>query len=268
LQHGDRGGRLVVEQAAQRIDAGAHLDAGDVAQPRHLPFRRGTDDDVAELLFRRQPALGVNQQLEGAVARCRRRTKHAGGNLDVLLANHAHDVGRRQPPRRQPIGIQPDAHAVLAAAEHLHVTDAINAAQLVAHLQECVVGQIQHVVAFVGRYQVDDHQEVRVRLLGGDADALHFDRQPRLRLGDTILHLDLRDVRIGAERKREGQRQRAIGRRLREHVQHALDAVELLLQRRRHRFGGDLRIGARIDGPDHDRRRDDFGILADRQPDE
>ena len=65
----------------------------------------------------------------------RRRAEDAGRDLDVLLANRANDVGRRQPARRQPIGIEPDAHAVLAGAEHLRAADAGDARQLVLHPQ-------------------------------------------------------------------------------------------------------------------------------------
>ena len=69
-------------------------------------------------------------------------------------------------------------------------------------------------------------------------------RQARQRLRDAVLHLHLRVVQVGAEREGDGQRQRAVGGRLREHVEHALDAVHLLLERRRDGLGDDLRVGA------------------------
>ena len=43
------------------------------------------------------------------------------------------------------------------------------------------------------------------------------------------------------------------------------DAVDLLLERRRHGVGDDLRARARIDGADDDLRRRDVGKLRDRQ---
>ena len=61
---------------------------------------------------------------------------------------------------------------------------------------------------------------------------------------------------------------RAVGGRLREHVEHALDAVDLLLERRRHGLGDDLRVGAGIDRAHDDRRRHDARIFADRQPEQ
>ena len=109
------------------------------------------------------------------------------------------------------------------------------------------------------------HQEVGRRLLGDDADALHFLRQARQRLRDAVLDLHLRVVEVGAEREGRGQRHHAVGGRLRIHVEQAFDAVDLLLERRGDRFGDDLRVGARIDAAHHHGRRHDARILADRQ---
>jgi hypothetical protein len=229
LRHADRDRRLVVEQAAQRVQVGAELDAADVAQARDLPFRRRPHHDPGELLLGAEPALRVHRQLERGVGRRRRRAEHAGRDLDVLLADGADDVGRGQLPRRQLVGIQPHAHAVLAGAEHLHRADAGNARQLVLHLQVREVREVEHVVAIVRRHEMRHEQEVRRRLFGGDADALHVQRQPRQRLRHPVLHLHLRDVEIGAERERHRQRHAAVGGRLREHVEQVLDAVDLLL---------------------------------------
>ena len=49
------------------------------------------------------------------------------------------------------------------------------------------------------------------------------------------------------------------------HVEHVLDAVDLLLERRRDGFGDRLRVSARIGGAHDDGRRRDLGILRDRQ---
>ena len=49
------------------------------------------------------------------------------------------------------------------------------------------------------------------------------------------------------------------------HVEHVLDAVDLLLERRRDGIADDLGRGAGIAGADDDRRRRDLRILRDRQ---
>ena len=57
----------------------------------------------------------------------------------------------------------------------------------------------------------------------------------------------------------------AVIRARRGHVGHALDAVDLLLERRRHRVGDDLRARAGIVRAHHDLRRRDVRKLRDRQ---
>ena len=49
------------------------------------------------------------------------------------------------------------------------------------------------------------------------------------------------------------------------HVEHVLDAVDLLLERRDHGRGDDLGAGAGILAGDVDDRRRDLGVLRDRQ---
>ena len=112
-------------------------------------------------------------------------------------------------------------------------------------LQHRVVAQVGHVVAAVRRQQVHDHRQVGRALDRGDAEPAHFLGQARLGLRDAVLHQLLRLVGVGAELEGDGQRHQAVGGRLAAHVEHVLDAVDLLLERRRHRLGDHLRVGAR-----------------------
>jgi hypothetical protein len=104
-----------------------------------------------------------------------------------------------------------------------------------------------------------------LRRYGRDADLAHLFRQARQRALDAVLHGRFGLLDVGADFKGDGQLQGAIGRVLRRHVQHALDADDLLLDRRGDRLGDDFRIGARILGAHDDRRRHDFGVFRDRQ---
>ena len=160
LEYADRDRRLVVEEAAQRVAARSELEPGDVRQVGNLPIVGRADDDVAELGLGGQPPLRVDRELEGGGGRRRRRAEDAGGDLDVLLADRAHDVAGRQLPRGEPIRIQPDPHAVFTGAEHLDGADTRQPRDLVLHLQVRVVRQVEHVVALVGRDQVHHHDEV------------------------------------------------------------------------------------------------------------
>ena len=159
--------------------------------------------------------------------------------------------------------IEPHAHGVVAGAEHAHVAHAVQARERVADVQRGVVAQIQGVVAAVGRGQVHHHEERRRALERGHADGAHFFGQARQRLRHAVLHLHLGAVDVRADAEGDGQRQRAVHRRLRGHVEHVLDADDFLLERRGHRFGDDLGIGAGVGGAHHHRGRHHFRVLAD-----
>jgi hypothetical protein len=266
LEHADADRVVVIEQRAQRIVGRAELEPADVAQPRHLATGTRLDDDVAELLFGLQPALGVDGQLHVHARQARRCADHAGRRLDVLAADRSHHVAGREAALRDLLRVEPDAHRVVAAAEDLHLADALDARQPVLDVEHCVVAQVGHVVAVVGRHQVHHHREVGRALDRGHAEPSHFLGQPRLGLRDAVLHQLLRLVGVGAELEGDGQRHHAVGGRLAAHVEHALDAVDLLLDRRRHRLGDHLGIGARVLGAHHHRGRCDLGVFGDRQP--
>ena len=68
------------------------------------------------------------------------------------------------------------------------------------------------------------------------------DRQP-------ILYQHLGYVEVGAELERDVKNVRAVVAALRRHVQHVLDAINLLLDRRSNRIGNDLRVRARDNSP-------------------
>ena len=228
------------------------------------PFGAGLDDDVAELLLALQAALRVDRELQVDAGQARRRADDAGRGLHVLRADLAHDVARRQAALRDLLRIEPDAHRIVAGAEQLHLADAVDARQPVLDVEQRVVAQIGHVVAVVRREQVHHHRQVGRALDRRDAEAAHLLGQARLGLRDAVLHQLLRLVGIGAELEGDGQRHQAVGRRLAAHVEHALDAVDRFLDRRRHGLGDHLRVGARILRAHHDRRRHDLGIFRDR----
>ena len=150
--------------------------------------------------------------------------------------------------RRQLLGIQPQPHRIVAGAEDRQVADARQPGQLVLDLQRDVVAQIERIAALVGRINRDAQRDVRRRLLHHDALALHVQRQQRLRDRHPVLHLHLSDIQIRAELERHGQHHGAVVRALARHVDHAFDAVDLLLDRRGHRLGDRLGVGAGIVG--------------------
>ena len=186
-------------------------------------------------------------------------------NLHVLLAQGLNDVAGRDVPAREPARVEPDAHAVLAEPEEVDVADALEAPERVAHPDEREVADVELVVALGGREEVHHHQEVGGRLERRHADPPDVLRQAGLGDRDAVLDQHLRLVEVGAEPERDGERHLAVGRALRRHVEHVLDAVDLLLDRRRDRVRDDLGRRPGVRGLHHDRRRHDLGVLRDRQ---
>ena len=189
---------------------------------------------------------------------------HAGRRLDVLRLDRLDDVVGGQGVFRGFLRIDPDPHRIIAGAVKLDVADAVDPRQPVLDVEHGVIAQIRHVVAVVRRQQMHDHGQVGRTLLGDDAELPDHGRQPRLGLLHAVLHQLLRLVGVGAEPERHRQRHRAVGRCLARHVEHAFDAVDLFLDRRRHGLGDDFWIGAGIGCADDDRWRHDVGIFRDR----
>ena len=100
------------------------------------------------------------------------------------------------------------------------------------------------------RIHAHGHDEVVGRLLNGDARLPHFAWQTSERLVDAVLHVDGGDVLIARDVERHGDLADAAVRAGRGHVEHALDAVDGLLERRGDRRFNRLGVRARVDG-DH-----------------
>ena len=98
LEHRDGNRRLVVEQGAQGVLAGAQFNACDVFQTGDFTVFTGANDDVLELFLADQTALGVDRQLEAVASVRGWRTERAGSYLAVLLANGIDHVTGGQAP--------------------------------------------------------------------------------------------------------------------------------------------------------------------------
>ena len=262
----DAGRLLAVEAEKLAVGLGAELDVADVAQPRDLAVIPGLDDDVLVLLDVAEPALQLDGVLEVDAGRRRRHADLAGRHFLALLLQRRHDVLRVEAARFELFRIEPDPHRILAGAEHIDVADAGQPRQLVPKIDGGVIGEIEAVVAVVRRRQGDEQQDRRRALLHRDALRLHRLRQGRQRARDTVLHQDLRGIEIGADLEGHGERVGAVAGAGRLHVDHVLDAVDLLLDRQRHRIHHRARAGAGIARRHLHGRRHDVGILRDRQP--
>jgi hypothetical protein len=257
LKDGQSHRGLAVQGAALVLALGAEFDAGHVAQPRDLPGRAGLDDDLAELLG--LDVLEILSLRHGGLADL------AGGDLHVLLAQGGDDVRGREVMLGHAVRIEPDAHAVVLLAQIGDVAHAFQSGEFIPDLDRRVVAQVELVVPAVRREQVDHQQDVGRLFLGDDARRGHFRRQRGQGLVDAVLHEDLGHVEIDADLEGDRQVVGAVVGALRRHVEHVLNAVDLLFDRRGDRLRHHAGVGAGVHAGDLNRRRRDLGILGDRQ---
>ena len=260
--------RIAVEKAERGVVARAQLDARDVLDPHAGTVRMGADDDVLEGADLVETSQRADCVLELLVRVARGGADLAGGDLHVLFAHRAHDVGGGDAQARHAPGVQPHPHAVVAGAKDRRLPHAGDTRQRVEQVDRRVIAEIKAVVSAVRRGQVDHQQQVG-RLLAY-RDPLAHDVFGKLRLGERhpVLHVDLGDIGVAADLEGHLHVQGAVVAAGRCDVDHPFDAVDLLLQRLGHGRFHDLRVGPGIAGRYLDDRRRDLRVLVDRQGEE
>ena len=133
-------------------------------------------------------------------------------HLRVLRADRGVDVGRRQVEADQLGRVDPDAHRALGA-EQLRLADAGHALDLGQHVARGVVAQRDRVEGRVVGRQDGEQQEVGARLVDAHALLRHRRRQARRGARQAVLHVDLRQVGVGAGLEAERDLAGAVGLR-------------------------------------------------------
>src|SRR3984893_2376129 len=151
LVDADAGCRLAVEGEDLAIGLRAELYAADVAHVDHLPVLRGLDHDVFELADVVEAAGDVERILEGLRARGRRHAELAGRDLLVLAFESVDDIFGRQREGIELVGVEPDAHRILAGPEDIDLAHARQARELRLQRDGRVIGKEKAVVAIVRR---------------------------------------------------------------------------------------------------------------------
>ena len=267
LIDGDAGGRLAVELEILGVGLRAQLDAGHVLELDQLAALVGLvlDDDVGELFRIVEPRLDVDGVLELLVLGCGRHADLPGRDLLALLADGADNVVRSQAIGIELLRVHPDPHRVFAGTHHRDVADPRQPRQLVHQIDRRVIPHVERVARSVRR--IEGHEFEDRGGFGADRHPLRLHRLRQLgeRVGDAVLHQNLVHVRVGADLERHRQRVGAVIGAGRLHVEHALDAVDLQLDRQCHGVDDGLRAGARVAGRHLYRRRRHVRVLSDRQ---
>ena len=215
---------------AQRVVAARRARRARRRRRRTIsPFGAGLDDDVAELAPRSSSRPCALTASWNSAPVGRRRADLAGGHLHVLLADRRRRRRRRSGCAR-PASADRARRASSSRRRRTRCTSPTpgRRASTSLHVQHGVVAQIQRVVAAVGRDQVHDHRQVRRALRSWSRrDARTSSGRRGSACCHAVLHLHLRAVEVRADLEGDGQRQRAVHRGLRGHVQHVLDADDL-----------------------------------------
>ncbi|MDT4839026.1 hypothetical protein FQZ97_728050 [compost metagenome] len=155
-----RGAGLAVERGCRVIGLSAQLDARDVAQADDRPIAVGANDDVAEVLRARQPALGGHRHLELLPVDRGRGADLARRCLGVLRLDRGDQVGGGDPQGLHAIRVHPDPHAV-DRPEHAGFADAGDAGEGIADIDGGVVAEKDAVPGAPGGVDPDPHQHAR-----------------------------------------------------------------------------------------------------------
>ena len=97
---------------------------------------------------------------------------------------------------------------------------------------------------------MNDHEYVRRGLAHVDTLPLHVIRQTWQRIGHPVLRQNLSRIEVSPDAEGDRQRELAVAGGLARHIEHVLDAVDLLLKRCRYRFCNDVGRGAGVNGRD------------------
>ena len=209
LEHRQTGGWFAVRGEGLRVGLRAEFHVADIANPGDRAVRAGFHDDVLELRHVGQPAGDVQGVLE-ALPGCRRGADLAGGDLRALLLQRGGDVADGQSARLHQPGIEPDAHGVLASAEHHHGAYSRQPSDFLLQVDRGVVAEIEAVILAVGRGQGDDTQDRGRSLLDVDTLRLHRLRQRGHGTRHAVLHQHLGVIQVGADGEGDDQRVGAV----------------------------------------------------------
>ncbi len=248
--HADAHRIASLEAQHGRIVFRAELHPADIRHAHERPVGARLDDDAVEFRSLVEAAGGPDAELIRLPFRRGRIADAARGHVQVLLTQRIDNVARRELPRGKPHRVEPDAHRVLALAEDDDVGHARHALDRVLHVDVEVVRKEQRIVLALLRIGARREHEIRRGLLDRDAKLADLRRQPAERLVDLVLHVDRRQVVVAGdvEGDRDGADAGVAARG--GHVEHPLDAVDRLFERRGDGGLNGLGVGARIDG-DH-----------------
>ena len=157
----DQQRRIAIKPRLDILVPGAEFKPRHIAHAEHAAILIGADDDGAEFIRGNQAPRGGDIELIGRVLAHGLRT-HAPKRCHlVLLLDRADHIRRRQAKRGQPIRLEPDAHGIIARAEHLRIAHTRHTAQSIQHIDGHVIADEQRIERAIGGPDRDHLQHGR-----------------------------------------------------------------------------------------------------------
>ena len=260
----DRGG-VAVEASGDVVGLGAEFDTCHVLHLHDRTVLVGADHDVGELLLGDQTARGTDRESHLLAGRHRLRAGLARRIHRVLLIDSVVDLLRRDVEVGELGRIKPEAHRIGTRSEDRDARDTGQTGERIDDVDVGVVGEEDRVIPVIVGVEGKADQRRGRRL--DDVDALLDHLLGKLGLGLRLT--DLRQDLVGGRDRVVGEDD--VELRLPRtgiqgvHVLHVVNAVDLLLDRRRHGLLHRHRVGTGIGGRHLDLGRNDVRELGDGQ---
>ena len=265
LSDADADGVTPVKHKVRAVIFGAEFGATDILQANQRSVGVCFQNDVFELRRFSEPPDGAHADLKFLSSLDWRLSNLAGSDVDVLLLQRAHRVGRGQSPAGHAHRIEPEAHGIFALAENDHVRNAGHAFQRVFDVNVEVIAHEERRVASFRREDGRAQHEIAGGLHDGDAGGLHRVGQPSLGGVDAILNVDRGQIGVAIEVESRSNRAHPVAAAGRGDVLHSLGAVDLLFEWDGHRAFHGLSAGSDVNACNGNLRRRQGGKLGDWQ---
>ena len=234
--------RAAIHLAADRVVLRTQLRGTHVAHAhdRGVALVAGTDDNILEFFRLDQHALAGHGKILPGPFRCGRLPDLADAEGLVLSLDGIGDFRNADSHLRHPVGFQPHPHCNVRDRKHRRQVGAGDAFYRIEHIEIYIVIEVDRGHRSFWRVETDDHHEGLGFLLGRNALVTDDLGQLRQCLADAVLGIDLCNIRIRPWLECNDESHvtgRGTGRG---HVDHVIDTVDLLLDRRGNGVGDDL----------------------------
>ena len=266
LDH-DRGRRAAVGFGHHAVIQGPELDVGHVfeAQDRAGTILLSAYGDVFVLGWFKQLAGIAQHVLQHLRVSTGAFAGFTGSGFHVLGTDSGNHLIRRHAIGHQAVRFQPYPHGVFTVTHDLAKAHAVDALELLQHVDVGEVVDELLVCVRVVAHQVEVEQHAVHLFLGGHTGLDYLFRQLVKHGSDAVLHVYSRQVGVGTYLKEHLYQCYAVVTRHRRHVGHPRHTVDSALQGRSHGIGTHFGIGSGILGRYRNGGRHNVGELGDGQ---